>query len=80
MFVYQPKPAGPPEPRSYFTLEFALGYSQFSGFGSSDPTIELRGAVRELPSASLYATLTLDSWPHTLRRPLTVIQSPPPSR
>jgi hypothetical protein len=45
----------------YIQLELAVGYGQFSGFASEDPTVELRGSVRELPSISLYATLQNDS-------------------
>lgn len=37
--------------------ELALGYSQFSGFGSTDSTYELRGTVRELPAVTLYGTV-----------------------
>lgn len=37
-------------------VEVALGYSEFTGFTSTDPAIELRGAVRENPSLSVYTT------------------------
>lgn len=37
-------------------FEFALGYSQISGFRSKDPKLELRGSVREAPMISVYAT------------------------
>jgi hypothetical protein len=37
-------------------LEVALGYSQFSGFGSEDSRYHLDGAVREIPSLTLYAS------------------------
>jgi len=37
-------------------FEFALGYSEVSGFRSKDPKLELRGAVREAPMISVYAT------------------------
>jgi hypothetical protein len=37
-------------------LELALGYSQFSGFGSSDDRYQLEGSVRELPAVTLYAS------------------------
>ncbi len=39
-------------------LELALGYSQFTGLESDDPTYELRGTVREIPSLSLYGSFT----------------------
>lgn len=37
-------------------FEFALGYGQVSGFRSTDPKLELHGAVREAPVISVYAT------------------------
>jgi len=37
-------------------LELALGYSQFSGFESDDARYKLDGAVREIPSVTLYAS------------------------
>ena len=48
------------DPVSYLVMELALGYSQFSGFSSSDPNLELQGAVRELPAVSIYFTLMSD--------------------
>ena len=42
-------------------LEFALNYSQFSGFTSADTSFDLRGSVRELPGVTMYATLGADS-------------------
>jgi hypothetical protein len=38
-------------------LELGLGYSQFSGFTSTDDRFELRGTVREVPSVAVYASL-----------------------
>jgi hypothetical protein len=43
-------------PVRHFYFELGLGYSQFAGFGSNDPSYELRGTVREVPSISLYGT------------------------
>lgn len=37
-------------------VEMALGYGQLSGFTSADPSIDLRGAVRQLPSLAVYAS------------------------
>jgi len=37
-------------------FEFALGYSQISGFRSKNPKLDLRGSVREAPMVSVYAT------------------------
>lgn len=51
--------AVPPRPtpeRTIWTFEMGLGYGQMSGFRLRDPTLDLRGAVRDLPAASLYAT------------------------
>jgi hypothetical protein len=38
-------------------VELGLGYSQFSGFTSTDDRFELRGTVREVPSVAVYASL-----------------------
>lgn len=37
-------------------FELALGYGQLSGFRSDDPSLDLRGAVRALPSVAAYAS------------------------
>lgn len=37
-------------------FELALGYGQLSGFRSDDPSLDLRGAVRALPSIAAYAS------------------------
>jgi hypothetical protein len=42
-------------------VELALGYSQVSGFYSTNPSIDLRGSLRELPSLSLYVTVCPDN-------------------
>jgi hypothetical protein len=39
-----------------WSLELGLGYGQMSGFGSGVPELELKGAVRDLPTVSLYAS------------------------
>jgi len=38
-------------------IELGLGYSQFSGFTSSDERFDLRGTIREQPSIAFYASL-----------------------
>jgi len=38
-------------------IELGLGYSQFSGFTSSDARFDLRGTIREQPSIAFYASL-----------------------
>jgi hypothetical protein len=38
-------------------IELGLGYSQFSGFTSSDERYDLRGTIREQPSIAFYASL-----------------------
>jgi hypothetical protein len=38
-------------------IELGLGYSQFSGFTSTDERFELRGTIREEPSLAFYASL-----------------------
>ena len=45
---------------SYLLVEVAVGYSQFSGFSSVDPSFELKGAVREIPAVSIYGTFSSD--------------------
>lgn len=40
--------------RSYVDLQFALGYSQFTGFAATSEGATIRGQVRELPSATVY--------------------------
>lgn len=45
-----------PPTREVWAFELGLGYGQLSGFEARDPRIELKGAVRTLPSLSLYAT------------------------
>ena len=45
--------AGPGRP---WGVELALGYGQMSGFRAADPDIDLRGAVRSLPSVAAYAS------------------------
>jgi hypothetical protein len=37
-------------------VEMALGYGQLSGFTSGDPALDLRGAIRQLPSLAVYAS------------------------
>jgi hypothetical protein len=48
------------DPRPSVLIEVGLGYSQFSGFESSDPEFEIRGSVREIPAVTLYGTLIRD--------------------
>jgi hypothetical protein len=55
------KRRGSTNPYVYLRAEFALSYSQFSGFGSSDTSFDLRGTVREIPGVALYVTLKADS-------------------
>jgi hypothetical protein len=45
-------------------IELGLGYSQFSGFTSTDDRFELRGTVREVPSVAVYASL--EGPPHSV--------------
>jgi hypothetical protein len=37
-------------------VELALGYGQTTGFRSSNPELDLRGAIRSLPSVAAYAS------------------------
>jgi hypothetical protein len=46
------------DPRAYrLVVELGVGYSNFSGFTSSDARFELRGSVREQPSVAVYGSL-----------------------
>jgi hypothetical protein len=42
---------------TFATLELALGTSFLRGFEAKEPTLDLRGAARSLPTVSLYASL-----------------------
>ena len=53
-------------PVRYVLLEFAFGYSQFSGFESADTSFDLRGSVRELPAVSMYDSLNVEDAPFPL--------------
>ena len=49
---------GEPEVPGYrLLIELGLGYSQFSGFTSTDERFDLRGTIREQPSIAFYASL-----------------------
>jgi hypothetical protein len=39
-----------------WTFELGLGYGQTTGFGTDVPGLDLRGAVRDLPTVTLYAS------------------------
>jgi len=39
-----------------WTFELGLGYGQTSGFDAREPTIEMKGSIRDLPAVSLYAS------------------------
>jgi hypothetical protein len=56
--TYDPHTGSPTGPQIHF--EFALGYSQFSGFRSADPQLDLRGSVREIPAVTLYTSFHYD--------------------
>jgi hypothetical protein len=53
---------------SYLFIELGVGYSQFSGFSSVDTSFVLKGSVREIPSLSVYGTLSSDDTTSALRR------------
>jgi|GEM_PF-575104 len=53
----------------HLIMELGLGYSQFTGFESSSPNLDLRGAVRELPAVSFYTTLRNRKFPFGERAP-----------
>lgn len=48
---------------NYIELEFALGYSQFSGFSSADTSFDIIGTVREFPSVAMYGNFRFENAP-----------------
>lgn len=57
-YVYEvgPPPRPAPPTRTIWTFEMGIGYGQTVGFESGDPSLDMRGQVRDLPSASIYAS------------------------
>jgi hypothetical protein len=57
-YVYEvgPPRRPPARTRTIWTFEMGLGYGQTVGFESGDPTLDLRGQIRDLPAASIYAS------------------------
>lgn len=39
-----------------WSVEMGIGYGQVSGFALADQTLQLRGSIRDLPAASVYAS------------------------
>lgn len=58
VFFYDVEPAPPPPPTTekIWSVELGIGYGQVTGFELADPTLQLRGSIRDLPSASVYAS------------------------
>lgn len=52
----RPKRRPPPPTETIWYLETGIGYGQLQGFEMEDPTLELRGAIRDLPAVSFYAS------------------------
>ena len=57
-YYYDVEEINPPPPptRTLWTVEMGIGYSQLSGFDLADRSLQLRGSVRDLPAASVYAS------------------------
>jgi hypothetical protein len=53
--VRRPARPGPPM-RTIWTFEMGIGYSQLFGFDAGAPGFDMRGQIRDLPAATLYAT------------------------
>ena len=53
--VSEPPDPGPP---SKVSIELGIGYSEIHGFISANPDVDIRGAIRELPSVALYVVYT----------------------
>jgi hypothetical protein len=43
------------KPPDLASLRLAVGYSQLRGFGATDPSVDLKGAIAESPAVALYA-------------------------
>jgi hypothetical protein len=57
-YTYEVRRVAPPAPavEPLWLFEVGIGYGQLTGFRLAAPELDLRGAVRDLPSLSLYAT------------------------
>jgi hypothetical protein len=56
VYTYQVRRTAAVQPTTpIWVFELGVGYGQITGFGSAVPGIDIRGAVRELPTVSLYA-------------------------
>lgn len=53
--VGRPRPTPVPMD-TIWTVEMGIGYGQISGYDLLDPALELRGSVRDLPAATVYAS------------------------
>lgn len=58
VYYYDVQPvSSPPAPtETIWSVELGIGYGQISGFDLADPSLKLRGSVRDLPAASVYAS------------------------
>lgn len=58
VYHYEVEAVPPPEPveETIWFLEVGIGYGQIQGFEMKDPSLDIRGAVRDLPAVSLYAS------------------------
>jgi hypothetical protein len=58
VLVYKRKP----QPKDYrWKMELGLGYTELRGFVSTVDSVDIRGAIRELPAVSLYVTYNRNS-------------------
>lgn len=57
VYTYEPRPVSySPAYDTVWTFELGVGYGQTMGFEAADPSLELRGSVRDLPAVTVYAT------------------------
>ena len=57
VYTYQPRPVVRSTAfDTVWTFELGVGYGQTAGFEASDPDLELRGSVRDLPAVTAYAS------------------------
>lgn len=55
-YEIEPVPIPPPATEPVWIMEMGIGYGQLQGYELDDPSLEMNVSVRDLPSATLYAS------------------------